>query len=736
MASNQVRLGQQALAVLDVALRVPCIFIIDAIFNSYYEPGSGWAGATGKVLVRVTGVLVSTVVLLLSQKALFKFYTLFFAVLLAAAAVLFNYYATSHADFYGAYHKAALGLRLMPRGGATLWLAMAAVQLSFAVAYVFLLRLRSLFAALVVLDVMIPLWGLMMELPADVRHLVAVLSGLALALNTAVCLAARLKWFYYSCRYVYLLVRHMYRIYGLQLLLEDTWKRIRFPDVLRVFWLTRVTAQALILVYVVRAVRRESVDAAVAGGGGADGSPESQGHLLSWDVFWELSSNLIISGCDSTLTVLGMSAVISSVAHYLGLSILAFIGSTEEEDKRLGFVAPVLFFILALQTGLSTLDPEERLVRLSRNMCLLLTAILHFIHGMTDPVLMSLSASHVSSVRRHLPVLLVSAALFVLPVVLSYALWHHYALNTWLFAVTAFCVELCLKVVVSLTVYGLFMADGLSSALWEKLDDYVYYVRSAGNVVEFLFGVVMFGNGAYTMAFESGSKIRACMMCLHAYFNIYLQAKSGWRTFSNRRTAVRKINSLPEVRGRRLAAVQDVCAICYQEFSSAARLTPCRHYFHALCLRKWLYIQDTCPMCHQRVYVEEEEEEGGGGGRAAFSNNNGGFAANRDGGPAPPAEAQPPPEEGGRAQEAAAAAAEGEQPAAPAADYGAAAGIQPLGGAAEQELLEDNDSIEFDSIEYDDDTDEEWGAQGGSTPLEEDYINDHDDEHDADSTRA
>ena len=40
---------------LDVALRVPCIFIIDAIFNSYYDPGSGWAGAMGKVLVRVMG---------------------------------------------------------------------------------------------------------------------------------------------------------------------------------------------------------------------------------------------------------------------------------------------------------------------------------------------------------------------------------------------------------------------------------------------------------------------------------------------------------------------------------------------------------------------------------------------------------------------------------------------------------------------------------------------------------
>lgn len=58
MASTQARIGQQALAVLDVALRVPCIFIIDAIFNSYYDPGSGWAGAMGKVLVRVLGELL------------------------------------------------------------------------------------------------------------------------------------------------------------------------------------------------------------------------------------------------------------------------------------------------------------------------------------------------------------------------------------------------------------------------------------------------------------------------------------------------------------------------------------------------------------------------------------------------------------------------------------------------------------------------------------------------------
>ncbi|CAL8299642.1 unnamed protein product [Lota lota] len=648
MAATQARLSQRALAGLDVALRVPCVFIIDGIFNSYYDsPGSGWGGTAGRTLLRVLGVLAACVVLLLSQKALFKFYTLFLAVVVGAAGVLINYHATAHLDLYSAYYKTALGFRLLPRSGLTLWLGVAAVQMALGVGYIFLLKLHSVLAALVVVALMAPLWGLVVELPGEARQLVALGSGLLLALHMAGCLALRLPCCYYSCRYVYLLLRHMYRIYGLQLLLEDTWKRIRLPHVLRLFWLTRLAAQALILLYVVQAVRKE--DTAPA---------DAQGGLLSGEVVWEVTSNLIISGCDSTLTVLGMSAVISSLAHYLGLCILLFIGSTEEEDKRLGFVAPVLFFILALQTGLSSLEPDERLVRLSRNMCLLLTAILHFIHGMTEPVLMSLSASHTPSYRRHLPVLLVSLALFLLPVVLSYFLWNQYVLNTWLFAVTAFCVELCLKVLVSVTVYLLFMVDGVYGALWEKLDDYVYGVRSTGSVLEFLFGVVMFANGAYTMVFEAGSKIRACMMCLHAYFNIYLQARNGWRTFVHRRSAAQKINSLPEASGAALRAVQDVCAICYQEFSGSARVTPCRHYFHAPCLRKWLYIQDSCPMCHQRVYVEER--------------------------PAPPAPPQAPPPPG-------------EEPA------GGGGAEQPA--AAQQEEIGDNDSIEYDE--------EEWGARSG-----------------------
>lgn len=37
-----------------------------------------------------------------------------------------------------------------------------------------------------------------------------------------------------------------------------------------------------------------------------------------------------------------------------------------------------------------------------------------------------------------------------------------------------------------------------------------------------------------------------------------------------------------------------------QDMSSAV-ITSCGHFFHDNCLRKWLYVQETCPMCHQPV---------------------------------------------------------------------------------------------------------------------------------------
>ncbi|CAB1432544.1 unnamed protein product [Pleuronectes platessa] len=239
----------------------------------------------------------------------------------------------------------------------------------------------------------------------------------------------------------------------------------------------------------------------------------------------------------------------------------------------------------------------------------------------------------VFSFHRHFPSLLVCLALFLLPIALSYTLWKHYTLNSWVFAVTAYCLEVCLKVMVSLSVYVLLIVDASYDGHWENLDDYVYYVRSAGNIIQILLGFFMIGNGAYAMMHRVGSKI-------FAPHNIYLQAKKGWKTFIKRSRAFEKINFLPEIHRDQLKQIDDVCAICYQDFVTSARITPCQHYFHAVCLRKWLYIQDTCPLCHQKV--EERSRY-----KADIANNLGAYAAPQDAAAADP----PIPEAAGGVRE-------------------------------------------------------------------------------------
>ena len=209
-----------------------------------------------------------------------------------------------------------------------------------------------------------------------------------------------------------------------------------------------------------------------------------------------------------------------------------------------------------------------------------------------------------------------SICLFLLmsPTLLVLVLWQYFNVGTWLLAVTAFCIEVVVKVLVTVLVYGLFMWDShCQDGLWESLDDWVYYIRAVGNVVEFCFAVFLFFNGGWILLFESGGTIRACMMLIHAYFNIWCEARfvkfkwillflylnlfcrNGWSAFTKRRTAAAKINSLTDATEEDINKHNDVCAICYQEMT-VAKITRCRHMFHSICLRKWLYMQVLYPL--------------------------------------------------------------------------------------------------------------------------------------------
>lgn len=51
---------------------------------------------------------------------------------------------------------------------------------------------------------------------------------------------------------------------------------------------------------------------------------------------------------------------------------------------------------------------------------------------------------------------------------------------------------------------------------------------------------------------------------------------------------------------------------------NSAVITPCCHFFHAGCLKKWLYVQETCPLCHSQLKSQ-----------TAFTSNQDASAANQ-----------------------------------------------------------------------------------------------------------
>ncbi|KAJ8918848.1 hypothetical protein NQ315_011135, partial [Exocentrus adspersus] len=419
--------------------------------------------------------------------------------------------------------------------------------------------------------------------PYLLRHLPILGTILPLALIKFVLFSSFLQ-IVHSVYSGYTQARNFVSNFGMSALVESEWLRLNVPEVLRTFWMLRLLEHTGIFFF--------------------------SGY---WDIeeqhspYFRLLKYLMVTGCDTLTAVLGITSIVSYICNYIGKFFQWILLTDDEYDKNFGTVSAIVFYILALQTGLTGLEPEVRFVRLCKNFCLLFTALLHFTHNVVNPLLMSLSASHNPSLRRHLHALLVCCVLVILPVLLMYFLWCTQETSTWLLAVTAFSIEVIVKVFVSLAIYSLFLLDARRETFWEKLDDYIYYIRAFGNTVEFCFGIFLFFNGAWILIFESGSAIRAVMMCIHAYFNIWCDAKAGWSVFMKRRTAVNKIESLPEADREQLRELDDVCAICYQEMQSA-KITKCNHFFHGVCLRKWLYVQDRCPLCHEILHGIDTDE--------------------------------------------------------------------------------------------------------------------------------
>lgn len=182
---------------------------------------------------------------------------------------------------------------------------------------------------------------------------------------------------------------------------------------------------------------------------------------------------LLVHGCETLTAVLGMTSIVSIICYYIGKMFQWFLLSEDyDEDKSIGTVSAILFYILALQTGLTSLSPEKRFIRLCRNFCLLITALLHFLHNIVAPILMSLSAARNPSRKRHVRALCVCVFLLLAPIGLLSVLWSRHSPSTWLLAVTAFSIEVIVKVFLEIYFFFFQLSIRINHTKQNKIDDF------------------------------------------------------------------------------------------------------------------------------------------------------------------------------------------------------------------------------------------------------------------------
>lgn len=267
----------------------------------------------------------------------------------------------------------------------------------------------------------------------------------------------------------------------------------------------------------------------------------------------------------------------------------------EGQHRPSGLRESVGFLVLSLYTNLTTINPSKRIVLFELILLLLFSALIRSVFEVVEPYLLSLNSAIVYSRKRHVQLVSICIALMCMAVYMGLYLYR-------LRGKVPFSIPNIItvaQILSGLVLYFLYMYDCYLGGSWEELDDFVYYIKGACRTFEFILIVLVLGY----RVLDTSSKwtvFQVVMVVLHLYVNVYLSLKDGYRSVKLRRLVNRKLNVLPYATEERLAATSDVCPICLDELKSA-RVTPCNHLFHMFCLKKWLNVQNKCPMCHASI---------------------------------------------------------------------------------------------------------------------------------------
>jgi len=315
---------------------------------------------------------------------------------------------------------------------------------------------------------------------------------------------------------------------------------------------------------------------------------------------------ILISFC---LVIMIMSGAVLTVARKILSSTVGQVGQGTP-DVQIGMTEGVITFVLALQTGLIDLEMPARVGGLSIILFVVMASLIQSCLEVTMPSLLSMPGRN-KKWFYHLPPLLLTFLLLLAPLLMVHTLLTHISSALWTLVIVSSCLVTAVQAVGCLVTYVVFVFDSFSPS--PHTDDYVYYVKAVTRAMEVILAVAVVSSGFYESFVESGDWdiLNTLVLLIHCYFNIYSRLSQGWASYLARRQTSMRLSELSVASEEELSAHSDVCSICYQNMEEVGTVvkTECRHYFHTHCLRRWLVVQDNCPLCTQSIVAGSDKEE-------------------------------------------------------------------------------------------------------------------------------
>ncbi|XP_058890574.1 RING finger protein 145-like isoform X2 [Acipenser ruthenus] len=569
--------------IANVALRVPSILLLDLLYKCDIDRITEQLRAKNEDLMfkykyviwnmYYLGHLFSAVVLVLPLRHIVKLY-----LYILTALLLYVGHQISRDYVQGEIQHGYEGAVYLDSLAFNRFVTALTSQIILSTLCAFLTKIRQvwLFCAH-----LLPLVARLIAVPHTVLLTVNTFSMVLTAIEVAAFLLSNLFVPYKLARSAYrevlqIEVTELYRLLAVGISL---WNQFAVPALLSVFWFILFMVQ----IY--------------------SSATASNNFLSEREVHYVFLTS--VSECCSTpYSLLGLSFVVS----YLALGLLnlcklylgGYAAVQNENFMHRGVTEGVTLLLLAVQTELLDMQVLQRTFLLSIILFIVVTSTLQSMVEITNPVILTLGASRNRSLLRHFRGVSMCLFLLVFPGFMAYKISEFFHMDFWLLILVSSCILTSLQVLGTLLIYTLFMIELVRRHPIECLDEIIYYVNAGSRVLEFLVALCVVCYGTWESLFGEWSWMGASVIIIHCYFNMWLRAQSGWKSFLLRQEAAKKISSLPRATAQQLERHNDLCAICFQEMNSAV-VTYCGHFFHANCLRKWLYIQETCPMCHQQV---------------------------------------------------------------------------------------------------------------------------------------